>query len=82
MCPVKFQIHPKMALKGDRNLSEPRVLFYFLLFNTGKVNMWVVFLSLAILAVFVLLFYLLVELNELEKKVVSFSEEINKHYEK
>jgi hypothetical protein len=71
-----------MALKGDRNLSEPRVLFYFLLFNTGKVNMWVVFLSLAILAVFVLLFYLLVELNELEKKVVSFSEEINKHYEK
>ncbi|HON11906.1 MAG TPA: hypothetical protein PLE24_13645 [Chitinispirillaceae bacterium] len=44
--------------------------------------MWVVFLSLAILAVFVLLFYLLVELNELEKKVVSFSEEINKHYEK
>jgi len=71
-----------MALKGDRNLSEPRVLSYFLLFNTGKVNMWVVFLSLAILAVFVLLFYLLVELNELEKKVVSFSEEINKHYEK
>ena len=30
--------------------------------------MWVVFLSLAILAVFVLLFYLLVELNELEKR--------------
>mgnify|MGYP001305248001 FL=1 len=43
--------------------------------------MWVVFLILAIVAVFVLLFYLLLELNELEKKVVSFTEEIKKHYE-
>jgi hypothetical protein len=43
--------------------------------------MWVVFLILAIVAVFVLLFYLLLELNELEKKVISFTEEIKKHYE-
>ena len=44
--------------------------------------MWTFFLALAVLGVFVLLFYLLIELNELEKKVTGFAEEIRKHYEK
>ena len=43
--------------------------------------MWIVFLVISILGVFALLFYLLVELNELEKKVTGFVEEVRKHYE-
>ncbi len=43
--------------------------------------MWTVFLILMLVASIGLLFYILIELNEAEKKVVDLSESIRKHYE-
>jgi nitric oxide reductase large subunit len=43
--------------------------------------MWTVFLILMLVASIGLLFYILIELNEAEKKVVTLAEGIRKHYE-
>lgn len=43
--------------------------------------MWTFFFILSILGVIVLLFYLTLQLNELEKLVASLTEKIRKHYE-
>ena len=44
--------------------------------------MWIVFFTFAVLGVLVLMFYLLLELNELEKKITSLAQSIKDHYEK
>ena len=43
--------------------------------------MLTVLLVFAVIGVIALLFYLVVELNELEKNVASLTEKITKHYE-
>ncbi len=43
--------------------------------------MWTVFLILMLVASIGLLFYILIELNEAEKKVIALSDSIRKHYE-
>jgi nitric oxide reductase large subunit len=43
--------------------------------------MWTVFLILMLVASIGLLFYILIELNEAEKKVITLSDSIRKHYE-
>jgi hypothetical protein len=42
--------------------------------------MWFFFFILAIFGVIALLFYLIVQLNELEKQVATLTERIKKHY--
>lgn len=44
--------------------------------------MWTIFFILAIVGIIVLLVYLLLELNELEKKISDLVKEIKNHYEK
>lgn len=44
--------------------------------------MWTVFFIFALLGVVVLLFYILIELNDFEKKLNQIAEDIKKHYEK
>ena len=43
--------------------------------------MWTFFFILAIVGVMGLLFYLVLELNELEKKIAALAESLRKHYE-
>lgn len=43
--------------------------------------MWTFFLIVALFGVMALLFYLVIELNELEKKIATLADEIRKHYE-
>jgi len=43
--------------------------------------MWTVFLVLAITRITGLMFYITIELNELEKKITALLEEIKTHYE-
>lgn len=43
--------------------------------------MWTFFLILAIFGVMALLFYLVIELNELEKRIATLADEIRKNYE-
>ncbi len=43
--------------------------------------MWTVFFVIALLGIVLLLFYILIELNEFEKKINTLVEEIRKHYE-
>jgi len=43
--------------------------------------MWTVFLILMLVGSIGLLFYILIELNETEKKVIALSDSIRKHYE-
>lgn len=43
--------------------------------------MWTFFFILAIFGIVGLMFYLLLELNELEKKITAIVQEIRKHYE-
>lgn len=43
--------------------------------------MWTFFFICAIIGVIGLLFYLILQLNELEKQVLSLTEKIKKHYE-
>ncbi|NLD98291.1 MAG: hypothetical protein GX640_00320 [Fibrobacter sp.] len=43
--------------------------------------MWNFFLILSLLGVLVLIFYLIIELNELEKKITNLAEQIKKHYD-
>jgi len=42
--------------------------------------MWTFFLIIALLGMLVLMFYLVLELNELEKKISILSEQVKKHY--
>lgn len=43
--------------------------------------MWTFFFVIALLGVLGLLFYLILELNELEKRVSTLAETLRKHYE-
>lgn len=43
--------------------------------------MWTFFFILALIGVMGLLFYLVMELNELEKKIGALAESLRKHYE-
>lgn len=43
--------------------------------------MWTVFFIIALLGIFILLFYIMVELNEFEKNINTITEEVKKHYE-
>lgn len=43
--------------------------------------MWTFFFILSLIGVLGLVFYLMLELNELEKKITSLAEAIRKHYE-
>ena len=43
--------------------------------------MWTFFFIIALIGVLGLLFYLMLELNELEKRIGSLAEQLRKHYE-
>ena len=43
--------------------------------------MWTFFFIIALIGVLGLLFYLVLELNELEKRITTLAEAIRKHYE-
>jgi hypothetical protein len=43
--------------------------------------MWFFFFILAIIGVIILLFHIMLQLNELEKQVTALTEKIRKHYE-
>jgi len=43
--------------------------------------MWTFFFILALIGVLGLLFYLIIELNELEKRISGLAEALRKHYE-
>lgn len=45
------------------------------------VIVWIILFAIALLGVIALMFYLVVELNDLDKTVNELSEEIEKHYE-
>ncbi|MBN1309278.1 MAG: hypothetical protein JXA18_15245 [Chitinispirillaceae bacterium] len=42
--------------------------------------MWTVFFIIALVGTLGLLFYLMLELNELEKKITTLAESLRKHY--
>jgi len=42
--------------------------------------MWIFFFIIALIAVMGLLFHLVIQLNELEKRISSIAESIRKHY--
>lgn len=42
--------------------------------------MWTFFFIIAIVGVLALMFYLLIELNELEKKITAIAQELKNHY--
>jgi hypothetical protein len=52
-----------------------------LYFSRKEAVMWTFFFILALIGVMGLLFYLLFELNELEKKIGALAESLRKHYE-
>jgi len=43
-------------------------------------HMWIFFFIIALIAVMGLLFHLVIQLNELEKRISSIAESIRKHY--
>lgn len=43
--------------------------------------MWTFFFILALIGVLILLFHLMVQLNEFEKQVTTLTEKLKKHYE-
>lgn len=43
--------------------------------------MWIVFFVISLIAIVILLFYILIELNEFEKKINEVADDIKKHYE-
>jgi hypothetical protein len=43
--------------------------------------MWIVFFVISLIAIVILLFYILIELNEFEKKINEITDNIKKHYE-
>lgn len=43
--------------------------------------MWIVFFVISLIAIIILLFYILIELNEFEKKINEIADDIKKHYE-
>jgi hypothetical protein len=43
--------------------------------------MWIVFFVISLIAIVILLFYILIELNEFEKKINEIADDIKKHYE-
>ena len=43
--------------------------------------MWTFFFIIALIGILGLLFYLMIELNELEKQISSLAEALRKHYE-
>jgi predicted PurR-regulated permease PerM len=43
--------------------------------------MWIVFFVISLIAIVMLLFYILIELNEFEKKINEIANDIKKHYE-
>jgi predicted PurR-regulated permease PerM len=43
--------------------------------------MWIVFFVISLIAIVILLFYILIELNEFEKKINEIAADIKKHYE-
>ncbi|MFP4163106.1 MAG: hypothetical protein ACLFQB_03475 [Chitinispirillaceae bacterium] len=42
---------------------------------------WIILFTIALLGIIALMFYLIVELNDLDKTVHELAEEIEKHYE-
>ena len=42
--------------------------------------MWIIFFMASLILIVVLLFYILIELNEFEKKITGIADDIKEHY--
>ena len=72
---------PEIPLKkGDAKRGDHVLIRVSNQSKIWSLPMWIVFLIFAVAGVIVLSFYIVIELNELEKKIEVLSDEIGKHY--